>query len=360
MPSETEVARRPEGRWNQVTGQKERKASLDKALENFNGDDSRGGPSYYDISMLQKPVWTPEVGVYFFLGGLSGGAYMLARLGERLGGAQHRGLARAGTAVALATALPCAPLLIKDLGDPKRFHHMLRVFKPHSPMNLGSWVLSAYTGVVALASGREYMRARQKDAPLTGAAKAADTAVAAVSDVGVPLGLLLAGYTGVLLSTTSVPIWGRNPWLGALFSAGAVSSGASAVHLALSATAEGTEGPAGEALKKVETAAHLAEAATLVGYITSAGEFAKPLTQGPQAKRFWGGAVITGLAAPTLMGIMPLPQPARKWLGMASSIAALAGVLALRMAVTEAGRHSADDPEAARRASRKKEAGGIA
>jgi formate-dependent nitrite reductase membrane component NrfD len=360
MPSETEVARRPEGRWNQLTGQEARKGALDKALENFNGDDSKGDPSYYDISMLQKPVWTPEVGIYFFLGGLSSGAYTLARLGERLGGPQYRNLTRTGTAVALATALPCAPLLIKDLGDPKRFHHMLRVFKPHSPMNLGSWVLSAYTAVIALASGREYVRARQQDKPLNGAAKAADTAIAAVSDVGVPLGLLLAGYTGVLLSTTSVPIWGRNPWLGALFSAGAVSSGASAVHMALAGTAEGTEGPAGNALKKVETAAHLAEAATLVGYIASAGEFAKPLTHGPEAKRFWGGAVITGLAAPTLLGVLPLPPPARKWLGLVASLTALFGVFALRMTIVEAGRPSADDPEAARRASRKKESGGIA
>ena len=36
-------------------------------------------------------------------------------------------------------------LLVLDLGDPLRFHHMLRVFKPSSPMSLGTWSLTVYS-----------------------------------------------------------------------------------------------------------------------------------------------------------------------------------------------------------------------
>ncbi len=364
MPDQTDTGRRPGGRWDEIivakTAEKNGASPLDKALGNLRSDDSDRHPSYYDISMLKPPVWTPEVAVYFFLGGLSSGAYTLARLGERLGGAQYRGLTRAGTAVALGAALPCAPLLIKDLGDPKRFHHMLRVFKPHSPMSLGSWALSAYTAAAAVAGLREWVRARQKDRPLQGAAKAADGVAAAIADVGVPLGLTVAGYTGVLLSTTSVPIWGRNPWLGALFSASAVSSGASAVRLALTATPEGAEGPAGKAITKVEKVAHLAEAVLGAGYLASAGEFAAPLTRGDQSKLFWRGAVVTGLAVPTILEGLPVPKKAHKWLSLTAALAAVVGAFALRMSLTEAGRASASDPEAARRASRKKTEGGIA
>ena len=36
-------------------------------------------------------------------------------------------------------------MLVLDLGDPLRFHHMLRVFKPSSPMSLGTWSLTAYS-----------------------------------------------------------------------------------------------------------------------------------------------------------------------------------------------------------------------
>ena len=360
MPGETDTGRRPGGRWDELTVDRGDLSPLDKALKNQKNDNSDSHPSYYDISMLKKPVWTPEVGVYFFLGGMSGGAYMLARLAERIGGAQYRSLTRAGTVVALASALPCAPLLIKDLGDPKRFHHMLRVFKPHSPMSLGSWALTGYTALAALAGLREWVRARQNDAPLEGAAKVADGVVAVAADLGVPFGMLVAGYTGVLLSTTAVPIWGRNPWLGALFSAGAVGSGASAVRLALAATPDGSDGPAGEALARVEKAAHITEAVTLTGYVLAAGEFAAPLTKGPEAKRFWAGAVASGLVAPAILAGLPVPQKARKWLSLAASAIGLVGAFALRASITGAGRPSAADPEAARRASRAKELGNTA
>ncbi len=357
MPSETDTGRRPGGRWDGLAADRTDASPLDRALQNFNGDDSQGEPSYYDISMLKKPVWTPEVGLYFFLGGLSGGAYMLARLAERIGGGEYRSLTRVGTAVALASVLPCAPLLIKDLGDPKRFHHMLRVFKPASPMNLGSWALAGYTAMTALAGLREWVRSRQNDAPLAGVAKVADGAAAVAADVGVPLGLLVAGYTGVLLSTTAVPIWGRNPWLGMLFSAGAVSSGASAVRLALEGTADGSDGVAGKALAKVEGASRVVEIATLGGFLAAAGEFAAPLTKGSEAKRFWGGAVAAGFVVPTILEGLPVPKKAHKWLGLVASAFSVFGVFALRASITGAGRESAGDPEAARRASRKKDEG---
>src|SRR5437870_13794814 len=93
-------------------------------------------PSYYDIALLQAPVWKWEIASYFFFGGVSSGAYLISRLAERFGGGRYRDVARVGSYVALASFLPCPPLLIHDLGDPKRFHHMLRVWKPSSPMNL--------------------------------------------------------------------------------------------------------------------------------------------------------------------------------------------------------------------------------
>src|SRR5947209_8098727 len=68
------------------------------------------GPSYYDISLLKPPVWSGEVAGYFFLGGLSAGAYLVARMADRFGGAGYRPVAQAGTAVAALALVPCAPL----------------------------------------------------------------------------------------------------------------------------------------------------------------------------------------------------------------------------------------------------------
>src|SRR2546430_17724044 len=45
------------------------------------------------------------------------------------------------------------------------------------------------------------------------------------------LGLFIAGYTGILLSVTNRPIWADSPWLGALFVASGVSTGAATLIL---------------------------------------------------------------------------------------------------------------------------------
>jgi formate-dependent nitrite reductase membrane component NrfD len=289
---------------------------------------------YYDISLLKAPLWTPEVAIYFFLGGLSAGAYLLGRAADRFGDAPE--VTRAGALISAAAALPCAPLLIADLGDPKRFHHMLRVWKPHSPMNLGSWILTGYSPITVLAALRELLRGQLH-------LKLIDW----TDLLGAPLAVGMAGYTGVLVSTTATPVWCKNPWIGPLFSASALHCGASAIGLSL---AFGKETPGGKAVETIDTAASLAEAACLVGYLNQAGELAKPLVEGSQARVFWLGAVGAGLLLPPL--IRRLPGPKKAWKA-AAAVTALAGGLALRWAFVEAGRSSALDPSAARKSSRK-------
>jgi formate-dependent nitrite reductase membrane component NrfD len=303
--------------------------------------------AYYNLPMLKKPVWGGEVAAYFFLGGLSAGAYVLARMAERFGGERYRSVTRAGSAIAALTVLPCAPLLIADLGDPKRFHHMLRVFKPRSPMNLGAWTLTAYSGAAALAALREWLRDERTDAERSTAAKIVDGTLLLICDAaGVPLALLLAGYTGVLLSATSAPVWSKNPWLGALFSASAVSTGASAIGLALSA-----QDATHEAMKDIHTTAHLAEALLLSGFLSVAGPLAKPLTQGEQAP--WFHTAAWGVLFSEVLQALPLRGRARRWASVASSLVGLASGFALRWSLVHAGRSSAADPEAARNASRR-------
>ena len=290
-------------------------------------------PSYYDLPLLKPPVWTWEIPAYFFLGGVSSGAYVLARLAERFGGEPGRDVARAGMTTAALALAPCPVLLIKDLGDPKRFHHMLRVFKPASPMNLGSWALAAYSGVVALAvvGGRLPVRT-----------------TVVLDAAGIPLALLMAGYTGVLLSATATPVWSKNPWLGPLFSASALHSGASAIGLAL----EASRNPAPSALSKAHSAGRVAEAMMLAGYVRTAGRFAEPMTRGKRAPLLWGGAVGAGLALPELIERLPARGKGGRWLRITASMLGLLGGLALRWAVVSAGRPSASDPGAARAASR--------
>jgi formate-dependent nitrite reductase membrane component NrfD len=355
MP-ETEMSGEVEtrGRWDGVSNiNPERKYMTEGLPTRSSGDKDNGEPAYYDISLLKAPVWTPEVGVYFFLGGLSSSAFSLARLADRFGRGKYRNVTKAGTLIAALAALPCAPLLIADLGDPKRFHHMLRVWKPSSPMNLGSWTLTAYTGLGAVAVLRELLRVLRHDAPLAGPARLIDETAGAVADAaGVPLGLLLAGYTGILLSTTATPIWSRNSWIGALFSASAVSAGASAVRLALEVT--GQNGSATVTLGKVETVARAAEAVCHAGFLSAAGPLAKPLTEGPLKSHYWAGAIGAGIVLPELLNRLPVPKPYKRSLTIAAGVISLLGGFALRSAFVAAGRPSALDPDAARLATGEK------
>jgi len=305
-------------------------------------------PSYYDISFLKEPVWKWEIASYFFLGGLSAGAYTLARLAERFGGGKYRDLTRAGTYVSFLSLLPCPPLLIHDLGDPKRFHHMLRVFKPSTPMNLGTWTLMAYSGMAAAAVVREYLRDREvSEADRSKLAKLTNATLLAIHDAaGVPLALLVASYTGVLLSCTANPLWSQNPWLSPLFTASAFATGAAATQLAVSAQVGRGADESAEALEKIDTAAHVAEAVTLAGFLRHAGDRAKPLTQGTMKKHLWGAAA--GLAGAEVLKLLPLRGKAKRMARVASAVAGLAAGFSLRWAIVHGGHESAADPRAAR------------
>lgn len=310
-------------------------------------------PAYYDVPMLKPPVWKWEITTYFYLGGLSGGAFALARMADRFGRGRYPEVTRFGTAIAFSAFLPCAPLLIRDLGDPKRFHYMLRVFKPKSPMNLGAWTLGAFGGVLTLAALNEWRKSRQHgEASRIG--NAIGEVIGTVADVaGVPLGLLLAGYTGVLLSTASTPLWARNPWIGPLFSAGALSTGAEAISLAQALRSGRLKRRDTKPVQQVGTAAKLAEAVALGGFLASAGTLAEPVTKGKYSPHLWAGAVGTGLVLSTALEKLPVKSDkTRRWLQIGGAVAGLIGGFALRWAISQGGHPSGNDPEAARKASR--------
>lgn len=288
-------------------------------------------PEYYDVPMIKAPVWTAEISAYFFLGGLSAGAYVVGRMAERFGGGQAQALTSRAAWLAALSFVPCPPLLIADLGDPKRFHHMLRVFKPRSPMSLGTWILTFYSGAL----GVEFVRSTllPRGSRLRRLLGPCDLA-------GLPLAVGMMGYTGVLLSTTANPLWCKNEWLGAVFSASAVHSAASA----LGGLSQRDPEPVQKALQSLDHLASAAEAVCLAGFIHKAGEKAAPLTRGAQAPLFWGGAVAAGLVAPLVLKKLPVPKKAT----LATAVA-MAGALALRHAFLRGGRTSALDPSASRR-----------
>ncbi|WP_424528187.1 NrfD/PsrC family molybdoenzyme membrane anchor subunit [Sphaerisporangium viridialbum] len=148
--------------------------------------------SYYNRPILKAPTWREaNIGGYLYLGGLAGASSVFAAGGQLTG---RPGLARAGKVAALAGITLSMVLLVEDLGRPARFLHMLRTFKPTSPMNVGSWLLAAYAPLVGISmlpdvTGRF---------PLAGRAACYGAAV---------IGPAITTYTAVLVSDTAVPAW---------------------------------------------------------------------------------------------------------------------------------------------------------
>jgi formate-dependent nitrite reductase membrane component NrfD len=311
-------------------------------------------PSYYDISLLQSPVWKWEIASYFFLGGLSAGAFILGRAADRFGEGRFDDVAKAGAYMAMLSILPAPPLLIHDLGDPGRFHHMLRVFKPSSPMNLGTWVIVGYSGAATVEVLRQYLRTHGSRLPFSDRSKLRKVMengkVLLVQDAaGVPLALLLASYTGVLLSTSANPLWCKNPWLPPLFTASAISTGAEAILLALDAAnrpATRSRAASQRALQTIDTAAHLIEFACVAGFLRHAGKKAEALQTGSMSKHHH--LSMASLVASEVLKLVPAPPPLRKPLRMLSAACGLTGGFLLRWAMVFGGHEAASNPKTAR------------
>jgi Polysulphide reductase, NrfD len=182
--------------------------------------------SYYGRQIVKTPVWRRDIPAYLFSGGLAAGSALLAAGADLTG---RRALRRVGRLTAFGAIGAGTYFLVNDLGRPERFHHMLRVAKPTSPMSMGTWILAAFGPAAGVAAACEVTGI----AP--GAGRAAGLAAAGVAPA-------LATYTGVLLADTAVPSWhAAYPELPFLFAGGALSS---AAGVGLLGAPAGEAGPA--------------------------------------------------------------------------------------------------------------------
>jgi hypothetical protein len=160
-------------------------------------------PGYYGQPVVKPPVWTWEVPLYFFFGGVGGMSAVIA-----LGGVlfHHMDLACMAMWIAAIAGAALSPiLLIMDLGRPRLFLNMLRVFKHRSAMSMGAWILTAFgTSAVAGLITLE-LHARQI---FPAALDQLLRLVSVFFIFGAAIfGTLLATYTGVLIGATAIPAW---------------------------------------------------------------------------------------------------------------------------------------------------------
>lgn len=274
--------------------------------------------SYYGQPILNPPVWkSTDIPAYLYLGGLAGAGSVVAagaHLTDRRTLATRSKVAAVG-ALALGTAA-----LIHDLGKPSRFANMVRVFKPTSPMNMGSWLLTMYGPVAGAAALSD----------LTGVAPA----FGAAATIGAAaLGPAVASYTGALIADTAVPAWhdahGELPLVFAASSAVA----AAGLGLVTAPLAESTP------VRRLAVAGAAGEVLAATAMEQRAG------LAGETYRRGRAGVMRRASQVLTVAGVVGALLGRRNRVGSAFAGAALLGAsAATKWSIFEAGMASARDP----------------
>jgi Polysulphide reductase, NrfD len=286
--------------------------------------------SYYGRAILKPPVWKHDIAAYLFTGGLAAGSSLLAAGAQATGRPAVR---RAGRVTSLGAVLASTYFLVNDLGRPERFHHMLRVAKPTSPMSVGTWILSAFgpaSGVAAVAELAPLL-------PERGVLGLARRVLGPAGTIGgwgaAATAPALATYTAVLVADTATPAWHESyPYLPFVFAGSALASGAGAT---LASTPLRQSGPA-RRLAVVGAAAELAGTYVLEHRLGIASE----AFHEPKPGRLMQGA--RWLTAAGAVGAV-LGRRSRIVSALAGA-ALLGGSLCTRFGVYEAGKASAVDP----------------
>jgi hypothetical protein len=160
---------------------------------------------YENMTVTKVPGWHGIIAWDALLNGMATGLFLAAAVSELAAPALFMHVAKIAYPVALVLLLVDLGLLVLDLGDPLRFHHMLRVLKLGSPMSVGTWCLTIFSLPLTAAAGLSVLSVLGFDFKWA-------------RIIAVVLGLLpgfgSAAYKGVLLSTNAQPGWKDARWLG--------------------------------------------------------------------------------------------------------------------------------------------------
>lgn len=294
---------------------------------------------------------------YLFLGGLAGGTLTIGALVDLLAGSRERfrTFSRAAAYVTIPAIVIGGLSLTFHLGKPERgFAFPLFFTNYRSWMTIGGWILGAFAPLSFAYAASWYFDMTRRTRVI-------------LALIGVPLGVLMALYTGYLLSAAwavpgnrwYVPLW-DNTFLPVLFVLSGISTGTAASGL-LAIVMEGTrhksvgegelpkENGAAEVASLTDAAAIVFEGAWVYFFLASLAvgtmgqQMAyKLVTRGDLAPWFWWGFVATGLAVPLLFSIahtflIRLYRAHARWILCVKFTLVLVGGLLLRYIVVWGG-----------------------
>jgi formate-dependent nitrite reductase membrane component NrfD len=290
-------------------------------------------------------IWSWEIPVYLFLGGIVAGMMVLAGIAmlRVARGDDPRTFFSVHTPILSFGLINLGMMaLFLDLAHKLYVWRVYTTFQLFSPMSWGSWVLIivyavlAASALIRLPEAWPWLGRRVPQiARLSDALVARPALVRALAWANVALGVALGIYTGILLNTmVARPLW-NTAILGPLFLVSGLSAGAAVLHLAtawlphrrvsrnaLSDALAALWQPLGEAAPPKRTVdeliradiAFLAVELVLIGLLlanlytssASAASAAALIAGGPYALAFWGIVIGLGILVPAALQALEL------------------------------------------------------
>jgi len=193
------------------------------------------------------------------------------------------------------------------------------MFKPWSPMSVGSWALLIFSIFSLLSFLSVLAEDGHLQQPAAKGLRPPAMLGSLIVAIGGLFGFYVAGYTGVLLAVTNRPIWSDTPLLGMLFVVSAASISAALIILLAHKSAKNTPGLS--ALHRLDTWVVALELIVLIAVMISLGPVFRAWLNAWGLLLFFG-VIVLGMLFPLAL------YWRRQWFGEFNVTAAAAAVLA--------------------------------
>ena len=293
-------------------------------------------------------IWTWEVAMYLFLGGLTAGVMVFAAIMALLKADDEAPFASTKLAIIAPVVLSLGmTTLFLDLEHKLFVFRFYTSFQLLSPMSWGAWILLVIYPVSILqilsTLRRGYPQAARFVADFAIVQAALDWCEShrrQISLIAIPFGIALGIYTGILLSAFSArPFWNSGV-LGPLFLVSGLSTAAALVALLATQHSEKV------LFVKIDLALILGELALVALFVINLATGSSPQLEaldsimgGPYTLVFWVLFVGIGLIIPLLLEVLEIRGLANR-VAIVAPVLVLLGGYVLRQVVLDIGQES--------------------
>jgi Ni/Fe-hydrogenase subunit HybB-like protein len=168
-----------------------------------------------DVSIIynvehEMPLGIP-IATYFYLTGLSAGSFIISTMAYGFGMVKFKPLGKIGVVMATCLLMIAPMILLIDLEQPLRFWHLILYLRITSPITWGTFLLSLYP-MNCMVYGYFMFKGDLKKTKIFGL-------------IGIPLALLVHGYTGFILALGKARVLWNTAIMPPIFLVSAMVSG---------------------------------------------------------------------------------------------------------------------------------------